>query len=454
MPSLLASLNAAAGSMRAFERALATVQNNVTNASTPGYARQQADLVAQAFHQELELPGGVTISDLVSTRDELAERAVRRQASKHGRLAQLAAGLAQLEPVLDISEGSGVAGALDGLFRAFSQLSVTPNDLTARENVIGRARDVAAAFRTTAGSLLETRDHANREVRAAVEEINRLAGVIRGINVEIRNDRRKLNDAGLDARLHAALEELSELVDFEALRADDGSVTVLLGGQGLLVIGASAYELQADFSGAQTAVLDHAGQAVTGLVHEGRLAGLLEVVNQNIPSYLNSLNLLAQTMADRINGILAAGVNLNGQPPSVNLFTYNAAAGAAYTLAVTGITAPEIAAAYPTAPGGNENALDLAALATSIEINGASFSGFYGWISSQAGQALASARAGAEAQSALLVQARSLRSEVSGVDLDEEAAAMVQYQRAYQAAARLITVLDELTETTLAMLRR
>lgn len=453
MPSLLASLNAAAGSMHAFEQALATVQNNVTNASTPGYARQQVDLVAQAFHLELELPGGVGLSDLVSTRDEQAERAVRRQASRHGRLAQLAASLAQLEPVLDIGEGSGVAGALDRLFAAFSRLSVTPNDLPARENVIGRARDVAAAFRLTAGSLLEARDQVNREIRAAVEQINRLARTIQDINIEIRSDRRKLNDAGLDARLNAALEELAGLVDFEALRADDGSVTVMIGGQGLLVIGASAYELQADFSGAQTAIVDHAGQAVTGLVGEGRLAGLLEVVNQNIPAYLGSLDLLAQTMADRINSILAAGVDLNGQPPAVNLFSYNPALGAAYTLAVTGITGAEIAAAYPSAPGGNENALDLAALANSIEINGSSFTGFYGSLSGQAGQALASARVGAEVQSALLVQARNLRAEVSGVNLDEEAAAMIQYQRAYQAAAKLITVLDELTETTLGILR-
>jgi flagellar hook-associated protein 1 FlgK len=454
MPSLLASLNAAAGSMRTFERALATVQNNVSNASTPGYARQQADLVAQAFHLELELPGGVAVSDLVSARDEQAERAVRRQSSRHGRLAQLAASLAQIEPILDIGEGSGVAGALDRLFRAFSQLSVTPNDMPARNNVIGRAGDVAAAFRRTAASLLETRDQANRELRAVVEQINRLAHTIRDINVEIRSDRRKLNDAGLDARLNAALEELSELVDFEALRADDGSVTVFIGGQGPLVMGASAYELQADFSGAQTAILDHTGQTVTGLVREGRLAGLLEVVNQTIPAHLASLNQLAQTLADRINSILAAGVDLNGQPPAVNLFTYNPAAGAAYTLAVTAITGDQIAAAYPSAPGGNENALDLAALANSIEINGTSFTGFYGWISSQAGQALASARAGAQAQSSLVVQARNLRAEVSGVNLDEEAAAMIQYQRAYQAAAKLIAVLDELTQATLAILPR
>ena len=453
MPGLLATLNTAAASMRAFEQALVTVQNNVTNASTPGYARQQVDLVARAFHLDLELPGGVAVSDLVSARDQQAERTVQQQTSRQGRLTQMAASLAQLESVLDIGEGSGVAGALDRLYGAFGQLSVTPNDMPARENVIGRARDVASAFRLTAGSLLEARDQTTREIRSVVAKVNRLAHVIRDVNVEIRRDSRNLGDAGLDARLQAALEELSELVDFEALRAGDGSVTVMIGGQALLVIGERALEIQADFSGPQTEILDHSGQGVAALVRQGRLAGLLEVANTNIPSYLDSLNLLAQTFAGRVNGVLAAGVDLNGQPPAVNLFTYSAAA-AAYTLAVSGITGDQIAAAHAPAPGGNGNALDLASLATSAEINGASFTAFYGWISGEAGRASATARADAEMQSALVVQARGLRAEVSGVNLDEEAAAMIQYQRAYQASAKLISLLNELTEAVFSILPR
>lgn len=453
MPGLLASLNSAAMSLRAYERALATVQNNVANASTPGYARQQVDLVAQAFQPDLELPGGVTVSDLASSRDEHAERLVRRQASLHGRLSQIATTMARLEAVLDITDGSGIAGAMDRLFRAFGALSVTPNDLGARENVLGRAREVAQAFRWTASALMEAREETNREVRSAVERINRLAHTIREINAEIRSDRRKLSDAGLDARLNRALEELAEWVDFQALRADDGSVTVLIGGQTLLVIGDRALELQADFSAPETRLLDASGAVVTAQVSQGRLAGLLETANDRIPSLLASLDLLAQTFADRVNSILSSGVDLNGQPPTANLFTYSAASGAAYTLSVTSITASELAAAYASAPGGNGNALDLAALATSVEIQGVSFTAFYGSIAAEAGKLRASARDGAGMQAALLAQARSLREAASGVNLDEEAAAMIQYQRAYQAAAKLVTVLDELIQSVLAMVR-
>jgi len=53
----------------------------------------------------------------------------------------------------------------------------------------------------------------------------------------------------------------------------------------------------------------------------------------------------------------------------------------------------------------------------------------------------------------LLLQARAMRDEVSGVSLDEEAVHLIEFQRAYQASARLITVLNELTEITINLLR-
>jgi hypothetical protein len=62
MPSLLATLNAAAGSMRVFDRALSMIQNNVSNASTPGYASQHIDLISLAFQPDLGQIGGVSFT--------------------------------------------------------------------------------------------------------------------------------------------------------------------------------------------------------------------------------------------------------------------------------------------------------------------------------------------------------------------------------------------------------
>ncbi len=452
MSNLFASLKTAASSMKAYEEALGVVQNNVTNANTPGYVSQQADLIALSFQPERDLPGGVRAGELISSRDAFSERAVWRQAQQYGRVAQTAAGLSRIEPVFDVAEGSGLAAAIDDFYASFSQLSVAPNDIPARQEVISAAERVARGFNYAATSLARAADEGRRASTNLADEINRIAGDIRDLNIEFRKDYRNKKDAGLDARLHASLEELAELADFTALPQEDGSVTILLGGQTPLVIGDKLFAIQADTSGSQIEIRDWEGNAITSQLQQGRLKGVLEFANQLLPSYGADLDRLAASLADRVNALLAGGVDINGQPPVVDLFAYDAGNGAARTLSVTAITPEEIAAADPAAPGGNGNALKLAALATSAEIDGFTFTEYYGQLAARVGREIASAKEDERSQSLLLAQARKLRDQVSAVNLDEEAAALVQYQRSYEASARLISVLNELTEVLLRAL--
>ena len=112
-----------------------------------------------------------------------------------------------------------------------------------------------------------------------------------------------------------------------------------------------------------------------------------------------------------------------------------------------------VAAASATAPGGNGNALSISALGSGPQVNGYSFIGFFGQITARVGTELNAAKDGVDTQQSLVAQARSLRSQLQGVSLDEEAVHLVELQRAYQAAARIVTVLDDLTQTTIDMLR-
>ncbi len=453
MGNLLASLRTAANSMKAFEKALAVVQNNVTNASTPGYAKQQVDFVALRFQPELGIAGGVAAGGLVSGRDRFSEQSVQRQAGQLGSRSALAAALSEVEPVFDIASGSGIAAALDDFYASFSSLSVTPNSIPAREAVIRSARDLAGTFQFTAATLARSGDNARQEISGVLREISRIGADIRDLNVEIRKDYRNRSDAGLEARMYSALEELSRLVDFTALKQEDGTYTVLAGGQIPLVIGDRRFDLTADMSSEQVVVRDFDGRDVTATIQQGRLAGMLDFVNRRLSSYKEDLDRLASGLADRVNGLLAGGVDLNGVPPTVDLFDYEAAAGAASTLQVTGIQPEQIAAALPGAPGGNGNALLLAGLATSPEIDGSTFMEFFGGLSGRVGADIRAAQDDERTASLLLSQARNLRDQVSAVDLNEEAATMVEYQRAYEASARLIRVIDELTDTMMGILR-
>lgn len=452
MAGFISSLGATAGALAAFEKALTVVQNNVANALTPGFARQRLYLEALPFQPELGFPGGVRADRIESARQEFAEQAVRARQWSWARADEMATQLSRIEGLFDVSGQMGIPEAITALFAAFSAWTVSPNDTVSRQAVLERARELADRFRETASALTKTFYQTSSRIRDQVARINRMVGQIRELNVLYRQDIRNLEDPSLDARLHALLEEMAQVADFTALRQEDGSVTILLGGQTPLLVGEQQFEIAADVSGAQARILDFAGRDVTWQVTQGRLGAQLDFRNRVLPELTSSLNRLAATLADRINAALTAGLDRNGQPGKP-LFAYDAPELAAATLRVTAITADELAAASAGAPGGNGNALALAALAESPELDGFSFTEYYGWIARRVGSALEDARDSAEQHKQMLLQTQWLREQAQAVSLDEEAVNLIRFQRAYEAAARVIRAIDELLETVIGLLR-
>ncbi len=378
MGNLLSSLLGAANTLDVYDRQLTAIQNNVSNASTPGYVRQTQTVVAKRLDIDHGLPGGVEAGPLVSARSEFAEQNVRTQFSQLGFVEQKANDLTGLESLFNLQSDSGVSGAISGLFASFSQLSVNPNDGLARQAVLDSAGQLAATVNQTAADLANLGAQAGTQMRDIVSTINQLGGQLRDLNETYRQNFQSRQDAGLDASIHSTLEELSEYAGFTTTREADGTTSVYLGGQIPLVVGDRIFPLSTDLSSSQAAVLDSTGSDVTGKITSGKLAGAIQEKNELIPSYLDQLNTLASTLADQVNQKLSAGVDANGAAPSTDLFTYDASAGAALSLSVTGITPDQIAAATPDAPGGNSNALDLAALNDQKSLNGYTFVGFFG----------------------------------------------------------------------------
>lgn len=475
MANLLASLRTSADMLRAYERGLEVVQNNIGNASTPGYARREMALVAQRFNADEAAAGGVLAGPIENTRSAFAERTVRRHLETLGFSSAGSELLAGIEAAFPISGESGVAGALNRLFRGFSAWSLTPNDPNAREAVLEEARGLSQAFADTAAQLAEASRLAETRLGDTVREINVLAGRLRDANQEIRSGNR--NDAGLDARIHATLEELAELMDFTALEQPDGTYMVLAGGMVPLVVGDRHYPLSLAFArpedpvwpdGPVPAIVRDAGGAdITSKIRGGRLAGALDVRNNVLAGLIGDsrqpgdLNRLAVAVAERVNGLLAAGWTAAGAPPPEDLFHFDAFnhTAAARTFAVNPAFAAEMLAAADPGPPfvANGTALQLAGLATAADpsatIGGAGYMQFFAGMASRVGRLAGETRHAALRQGEAVEQARAMRKEISGVSLDQEAMLMIQYQRAYEAAAQMISVLNELTGIAVNLLR-
>src|SRR5580692_5389952 len=348
---VLTTLLSASNTMQVYEKEFSTIQNNIANQDTPGYAEQNQTLVADAFNPSEALYGGLSAGPLVSTRSEYLEQAVRTQTTLLGTAEQQASDLAPLQSLFDLTSATGVSGSLNSFFNSFSSLSVSPNDTETRQNVITQAQTLATAFNQAATGLNSASSNVEEETGDSVSTINQIAGDLANINAQYGSSPTGSANAGLDAQVNSDLENLSEVANFTVVPTSNGQFNVYLGGQTPLVMGNTAYSVSANFSTGSTVIEDSQGNDVTSQITGGQLGAQIQENNTTLPGYLGSLNALAQTFADTVNSTLSQGVDESGSTPTTNLFTYNSSSDAAFTLAVTpGFTGSQLAAASAASP--------------------------------------------------------------------------------------------------------
>ena len=278
--------------------------------------------------------------------------------------------------------------------------------------------------------------------------------------------------------MYSALDNLSKLTNFTTVKQTDGTMTVMLGGGDPLVIGTQVNALSASDSvdtnpapiypnAPPTAhILDSQGNDVTSQVTSGQLGGLLDSRNRVLGGLLGnaqqqgSINQFAQTLADTVNQILESGTvsTTAGAAAGTALFTYdstnatNVAASLALNPAITG----DQLAPVDSSGNANGNANQLADLGnpgnTAGNIGGMNLVQFLSQISSSIGQENQTATSNQTTQQQVAAQATSLRNQVSGVSLDEQATAVLQFQRAYQASAQVLTVINDILDSTMNMM--
>ena len=342
MPNLFSTMRSAATALDTLQKAALNAQNNVSNASTPGYAKQQTSMSALSFDPDKgsDRRCEVRAESVVSRRvcGAVRSRTVQLRSASQEKAVQLAA----VEGNFDLNDVTGVASRLNSLFAAFNSWSVAPLNQSEKDNVLAAASDVAGAFNQAANSLKSSAQNAEVRIGTTFTKIDDIAERIRNHNIAVRNG--DANNAGADATMHSDLEELAAYVNFQALWQTDGTVTILIGNQTSLVTGDQKFGFTvtpdptappAALAGAtpKLQVMDHNGFNVTATMTGGQLGALLDVRNNVIPSLAGSvtdagdLNRMAQGFADRVNQILTAGDS--NPATAIPLFTYTNLGGAA-----------------------------------------------------------------------------------------------------------------------------
>jgi flagellar hook-associated protein 1 FlgK len=367
----------------------------------------------------------------------------------------------QVQSLFNDTEGGGLGDVINQFFNSFQQLSDNPTDVPTRQAVISAAQNLASAFQQTGQQLSAIRGGLDQEVSQTVDEINSDTTQLAGLNQQIASLQGNSEQAGmLEDQRYSVLNSLSKLVDVAVTDSGDGSLTITTTNGAPLVAGAQSFALstEADPSTGLQDIFSQ-GTDVTSTFTGGQLAGLLEARDQAIPSALSNLDNLAAGIINAVNTQNKQGYILSGdevsQTKGSNFFqpvvqpSPGSNAGAAEDMAVAITDPSQIAASADGTQGDNANALAMANIQDQAVVNGETATDFYSNLVSTVGNDVSSATDEQEAVGLVLTQLQNQRSDISGVSLDEEAANLIQYQRAYEAAARVVSTIDELTNTVI-----
>ena len=465
--SLFASLQNSVSALQAQSPAVQITGKNLANVNNPAYARERVnfDSGVTVVTPEGAQSAGIDAS-VEQLRDALLDHQVinetalssyyntiqaayqRTQASLGQNLSSTSATGATGNTTSD----TGIGAAVDDFFNAFQNLASNPTDGGARQALLASATILTDRLQQADQSLQQVQDDLKTQIDSNVSDANGLLASIANLNSQI--GRIEVNNPGsavdLRDQRQAALEKLAAFVPIRVTEGSNGQVQVSAAGGGgtsvpLVTLGAVQGSLAFDASTTPPTVTG--GDPATALaLTSGSIKGALDASGGAVQTLRDQLDALA--------GQLVTAVNTAYSPTGGTFF--NAAGLTAGTIALaTGLTAASLqTTATGGAAGDNDVALAVANVASKkFSTTGTPADGIDGTLSSffsssvtQFGQALSTVNANVQNQTTIKTLVTNQRDSVSGVNLDEETANLMKYQRAFQASSRVFQIIDSLLD--------
>lgn len=482
MRSTFFGLDIARKALAAQSRALDVTGHNIANQATPGYSRQRAVLTTTnpytvpGMHNNTsagQIGTGVQVSTIYRLRDSYIDYQLRSQSQHLGKAIAENQTLDRVEGIFGDLQGGGIKTAISEFFNAWQDLSRDGANETVRAIVQQRGVAAADMFRHIDGQLQDVVDDIDHGIALTVTDINSIVDRIASLNVQIQtNELGGKNANDLRDRRDLLIDELSQQVNLHVFESH-GQLSLVVNGVSIVRHESVTHMKLADDGTVRWLKPDKTEGNAVGAT-SGRLAGL-ESSRAKTEGYMDKLDELAREFANQLNQVHKQGYDLNGVQ-GIDFFvglsgSANPADISARHIYVNDLLLDEdtglglIAAATAEVDdagnlildsdgnpiviaGDGSNALAIAQLRNELLFGGTStleqhYEGILGTLGVDAQHALHIL----DNQTLLVGQLEMRRSSTSGVSLDEEMTNMIQFQHAYNAAARLVTVIDEVLDT-------
>ena len=429
--------------LAAAQRAVETTAHNLANVNTDGYSRQRVDTstaVARVDHRGLLGPGatgqGVIVNGITRASDELLATNLSDQMAARSSWEARAEYTSRAQGILGPLDG-GMSSALNAFWNAWESLSTDPESMTARVAVTEAGRQLATSLNDAVGRLDRLANDTTAAMNATVAEINDLAGNVATLNGRIAAARASGN-AALDLmdQRDLTVRQLTELAGARATADPNGDLRVSIAGMPL-VQGSRTTALAVAPSPTRVVWPDGTSAAATG-----RLGALNEIAGSEIPSLRSRIDQMATELVDVVNTAHRAGHGLDGVAGR-DFFTGSDAT----TIRVDPALAPEMVAASASGAAADGNhALVMGGLRSAATSTGSTVNELFNAMQGLLGLRAAEAERQERMSGAIVDELSAQLSASVGVSTDAELTDMLRFQRAYEASARVITVVDQMLD--------
>jgi flagellar hook-associated protein FlgK len=299
--------------LSAANRALDLIGQNIANASTPGYTRQAVNLASVTYDGVHGV--GVSVTTITRYSAPSVRTAILAGNADSAYSSARLDTRKQVESLLAAGSG-GLTGGIDAFFDKAEALSATPADAAARRDLVASAADAAGRFRAAADGIGQLRTDVRADITQSVKDLNSLASQVADLNVRIATTEAGGGQANdLRDRRDSLVDNISKLTDVRVIEQPDG-VNVIAAGAAV-VVGQRANTFATAFNPDGTLAITQAGSSQPVLAGSGKIGGLLQEHNVELPATLGRLDGLAREFVRGVNQVQASGLGTGGPVTSL-----------------------------------------------------------------------------------------------------------------------------------------
>ncbi|OLF54852.1 flagellar hook-associated protein FlgK [Pseudomonas chlororaphis] len=314
-------LNIGMSGLSASQSSLMTTGNNIANADTAGYSRQQTVQGSKASNQygNVFIGSGTTLADVRRVYNSYLDAQLRTATSLNSDVAAYQGQISPIDQLLSDS-GTGMTGALTKFFASVQNLNAKPTDEASRQLLLSDTRALSDRFNSVSSQLNTQNNDINGNLASMADQVNKLANTVAQLNQKISelssNGGAMPNDL-LDAR-NETVRQLSTFIKVDVSERGS-SLDLYLGSGQPLVMGNTSASLKVEPSKndpSRSALLLDRGSStidITSVTTGGEIGGLLRYRSEVLDPAMNELGRLALVIADQMNSQMAQGIDKNGE---------------------------------------------------------------------------------------------------------------------------------------------